>query len=460
MSNIKLIMTQVVMDPPQYDGQMIAPLAVYAIGAYLQQNDIDVTVIDPHIFRAKTEAGELKQLIESDDVVFAFSVNSFNWPATRKIISQLKKINPAIRTIVGGIHASYFPEQILMASECDIVSLGEAELCLLGIIRALEDRDKTLHRLKELAGVAYRSGDAIVVNPPSGFLKMAETKPVVPAYDFAPDNLYQHLSVETSRGCTANCAFCSIAYKSHWRCYPEHEMPEYFEHMIASLAKTGAHGFYFVDDCFTANVPRAVNILDQFQKLGFSNIPIGIEARINNLLHTELLEKLSGQNLWLVQTGVECGYTEGIERVNKKTTLENIVRAAAFAKQFSINHAVMFSFIVGLPWENYDDCLKTIHFAAEVVEKYRIVSNISWHTLLPSRLWSTRNEYGIPFDNTIFNEDQWFLSKDYFHKTKPFLSVKEYMKLETIIGRYCDAGIPLRGLLLNNKPAKKVITIL
>lgn len=453
MSKTKVIMTQVLMEPPLYDAQMVAPLSIYAIATYLQRNDIDVTVMDPYLLYAKMASGKLELLIENENTIFAFSVNSFNWPATKNVISQLKKINPDVITIVGGIHASYFPRQILMNSECDIVSIGEAELGLAEIIKALEDRNMISSHLCKVSGVAYRDRDneTIIVNPLSKNFDLSKQTPVLPAYNFVPNNQYYYLSLETSRGCTANCAFCSISYKSNWRCYPENEMTEYFELAMVALNKTGAHGFYFVDDCFTANIHRASNILQQFQTLGFANIPIGIEARINNLLHTELLEKLSMQNLWLIQTGVECGYAEGIERVNKKTTLENVIKAAALVKQFSINKAVIFSFIVGLPWENYNDCLKTIHFAAEVVEKYQISANISWHTLLPSHLWETRNEYGIPFDETIFNRDQWFLSKDYFHRTKPFLTVKEYLKLESIITQYCDAGIPLRGSLKSNK---------
>lgn len=439
------------MDPPQYDAQMVAPLAIYAIASYLQHNCIDVIVVDPYVLYDKATSGKLELLIENENTIFAFSVNSFNWPATKNIISRLKKINPDIITIVGGIHASYYPRQILMHSECDIVCIGEAELGLAEIIKTLTNYNMSPSHLRELTGVAYRDNETIIVRPHTKNLDLSKQKPYVPAYEFAPKNQYHYLSLETSRGCTANCAFCSISYKNNWRCYQASGLTEYFELAVAALNTTGSHGFYFVDDCFTANVRRAIDIMQQLKTQGFANIPIGLEARINNLLNTDLLKTLSTQKLWLIQTGVECGYAEGIERINKKTTLENVMKVASLAKQFSINDAVMFSFIVGLPWENYNDCLKTIHFAAEIVEKYQISANISWHTLLPSYLWEIRREYGIPFDETIFNEDQWFLSKDYFHRTKPFLGVREYLKLESIIIQYCDAGVPLRGIQRHKK---------
>jgi hypothetical protein len=175
------------------------------------------------------------------------------------------------------------------------------------------------------------------------------------------------------------------------------------------------------------------------------NISYGIEARVNNLLDERLLESLASKRLWLIQTGVECGYQSGIEKVNKKTTLERVRTVARLAKKYDLSKPMMFSFIIGLPWESKEDCLNTIHFAAELADEFDTRSNISWHALLPSTLWDGRKEYGIDCNEDVFNNDGWFVSGEYFNSCRPKISDEEYQELESIVVKYCNSGIPIRG---------------
>lgn len=87
--------------------------------------------------------------------------------------------------------------------------------------------------------------------------------------------------------------------------------------------------------------------------------------------------------------GAECGYEEGLRRVHKGTTLTDLKESARVVWEGGISEACVYSFIVGFPWENYDDCMRTISFAADLKLRYDVRLYIQWFNTIPgSYLWN------------------------------------------------------------------------
>jgi radical SAM superfamily enzyme YgiQ (UPF0313 family) len=125
------------------------------IGTILSEAGYDVKIYMEHI-----KAPEWNRIAESDLVCFS-SLNA-GADKTYELANQIRT-RLGIPTIIGGTHATYFPESCV--EHCDYVVLGEGDETIIDLVKTLEsDGD-----IDKVAGVAYL---AHAVHP-----ALAETSP-------------------------------------------------------------------------------------------------------------------------------------------------------------------------------------------------------------------------------------------------------------------------------------------
>jgi Fe-S oxidoreductase len=87
--------------------------------------------------------------------ITCFTMNRAN---ALRLASLVKKELPASVVIMGGPHATFFPEQILQNPAVDIVALGQGEETIVEVIAALQvDGD-----LRQIQGLVFRKGEELV----------------------------------------------------------------------------------------------------------------------------------------------------------------------------------------------------------------------------------------------------------------------------------------------------------
>ena len=140
------------------------------------------------------------------------SVMTFQRSTARRIISLIRSIKPDVLVAVGGYDPSLAPEAWTDPSlGVDFIVRGEGDLTFRELLRAIEGQGSLSH----ISGLWFRSPDGFQRNParPATTLKDGEVRP--------PSRAARVLSgytmmgrpidvVETSRGCTFDCSFCSI----------------------------------------------------------------------------------------------------------------------------------------------------------------------------------------------------------------------------------------------------------
>ena len=72
-----------------------------------------------------------------------------------------------------------------------------------------------------------------------------------------------------------------------------------------------------MDDCFTADVNRAVNILNQIHQAN-PYIKVTFEARVTDIIKPGVVEQIPIDMVNMIQIGVECGYNEGLKKIRKE----------------------------------------------------------------------------------------------------------------------------------------------
>ena len=400
--------------PPVYltlkEVSICPPLGIYIIASKLREKGHEATIIPNSVLVNETKDKEKllaegyinnkcfkNEVINSD--VLALSCDSFNYCVGKILDKKKKKINPNIKVIVGGIHASLAEEWIIQNRDIDIVMRGEGEYLINELMDYFENGDISL---QDIDGITYLDLNGNIVKNKER--ELLETEDL---YSYSKDLFdekdikeYLYFPVETSRGCPYNCGFCSVLNKRKWRMIPTEVVKE----NIAWLSgKTKL--ISFVDDAFTIDEERAIDILHYVNEMD-GDMVIEFEARVNNLNKSHLFENINPSRIKKIQIGAECGYDEGLKKIGKGITIEDIELACKKAEQSGVSDKMLASFIIGFPWETAKEMLQTIEFAEMLMKKYHIKAVVNWWIPIPSKLW---NEFKLAgkCDESMFDELDW-----------------------------------------------------
>ena len=220
----------------------------------------------------------IRRLVEEHQPdVIGLSVMTFQRKTAQKVIRLVRALRPTATIVVGGYDPSLAPEVWEdPTSNVDVVVRGEGDLTFRDLLRVLESRGD----LRSIPGLSLREGDRFVRNPDRPVSHLAEEiRP--PARSARVLSGYTMLGrpidiVETSRGCTYDCSFCSII-EMRGRNFHIWSV----ERVIADIADAKAHGarvIFIVDDNVTLNVTRFKQLCDAIVAAGLQDIDYIVQA--------------------------------------------------------------------------------------------------------------------------------------------------------------------------------------
>jgi len=172
--------------------------------------------------------------------------------------------------------------------------------------------------------------------------------------------LHPYVSMYTGRGCPAQCTFCLWPQTIGGHKYRVRSAQNVADEM-AYMKKLfpQVKEFFFDDDTFTANLPRAREIA---KKLGPLGLTWSCNSRANLEYNTIKFFKDSGLRLFLV--GYESGNADILQRIKKGVTLEEMRKFTKACHQAGV--VIHGTFILGLPVETRESIENTIRFAQEL----------------------------------------------------------------------------------------------
>lgn len=261
-----------------------------------QRAGYDAVVLNENILRRNISEKELE---EAD--ILCLSCITATSTRGKEIAMQYKTIRKAngldSRTIIGGIHASTIPEDVV--PYFDQVVVGEAEHIILDLL-------------------AGRFKDKIV------YAQRPENLDEFPIPDF---NLVQGWkkgfthSVMSSRGCPYGCNFCAVT-EMFGRKYRA-QSPE---RVIDEIMQFKKGYVFFADDHFAANLTRTNRILDLMLEKGFSR-PWGAQVRSDVTRNPEFVAKMREAGCERVYIGFESINDKSLLDMNKHQTRQDVERA-------------------------------------------------------------------------------------------------------------------------------------
>ena len=280
-----------------------------------------------------------------------------------KTAAALKAAVPGLRVGFVGAHTMVLPEETLRAAPAvDFVTTGEFDYAVRDIAAGADYGD--------VRGIAYRGADGAIV-------RTAPQPPITALDDFpyVTDVYQKHLTIEhyyigylqhpyvslyTGRGCRSRCTFClwpqTIAGHAYRTRSPEHVVAEMAH---AQKLFPQVKEFFFDDDTFTDDRPRAEAIARGLGKLGLT---WSCNAKAN--VPYETLKVLKDNGLRLLLVGFESGNQHILNNIKKGTRID---RARQFMRDcHALGILVHGTFIVGLPGETRETIATTIEFAKQI----------------------------------------------------------------------------------------------
>jgi len=246
--------------------------------------------VDPHhhvaiadlVLAQRDVPGTVARLVRdvAPDLV-GLSVMTFQRHTARRVIALVRTLRPDATVVVGGYDPSLAPGIYEdPAFDVDVIVRGEGDITFRELLRAVErgaaDRAPgTGHpALADIPGLSYRTAAGWTRNPDRQVSHLDdEVRPpkrgarVLDGYTFLGRRVD---IVETSRGCTYDCSFCSII-EMRGRNFHTWSI----DRVVADIRDAhdrGARAIFLVDDNITLNVRRFRELCDAIVAAGLGDI--------------------------------------------------------------------------------------------------------------------------------------------------------------------------------------------
>ncbi len=279
-----------------------------------------------------------------------------------KVAEAIKANRPGTTIGFVGAHCAVLPTETLKASPAiDWVGRKEFDYTCKEVAEG--------RPLAEVNGLSWRKDGRITHNPERELIPNMDALPwVVDVYkrDLQVENYFigyldhPYVSVYTGRGCPAQCIFCLWPQTIGGHRYRVRS-PENVAAEIAHARKLfpQVKEFFFDDDTFTANLPRAREIAKQLKPLG---VTWSCSSRAN--VNYETLKLMKECGLRVLMVGYESGNQEILNRIKKGIQLE---QAREFTRHcHDLGILIHGTFILGLPVETRETIEKTINYAKDL----------------------------------------------------------------------------------------------
>jgi len=326
-------------------------LGLCSIAAHLTAHEVrvaDLVLVHRGIRRWLSE-----QLTEFHPEVVGISSMSFQYQSALTVMSICREFAPQAKIVLGGYHATLSHKELTEADNppFDYLVRGEGERAFPALVAALAAGKEP----SDVPGLSWRSGGVFVHNPPGELVDL----PGVPLPDRSARILKDFIyfdrkldCVETSRGCTMPCTFCSIngMYGTKFRCYP-------IERVIADLRqlqRLGTQTVLIVDDNVTLDAPRFRRLAEAIAEQGLNSMEYLVQASVAGIVaDPDLIPALARANFSMVFLGIESVLAKNLQLFQKGGITGKTDLAVKRLRDYGIG--VMGGFIVGNPDDDRED---------------------------------------------------------------------------------------------------------
>jgi radical SAM superfamily enzyme YgiQ (UPF0313 family) len=338
-----------------------SPLGLETIAAHVRDL-ADVVLAD---MRCKGHDVEVhaEELLKDNPDMIGVSVNSApHTKYTLALAEAIKRRQPNVRIVLGGQQATFLADELMAPGHVDAVVRGEGELTLRDIV--LRDG------FQGVLGVSWRANGTVHHEPDR--MQIADMDDVLPpARDLLADRQryrvgkYRVEGVETSRGCTHHCSFCSVRnfHRGRWRPKSVQRVMREVDDLLDRCNYPKV--IYFVDDNFSTDIRRVEQICRAIVERKIDNTYFWCQARVDMLAkHPEVVEWMGKAHFTAVLLGLETPVARLLKSSGKNISVEQTNKTIELLHAQDIG--AWGTFTLGLPGETLEDAEAVAEFIPAV----------------------------------------------------------------------------------------------
>jgi radical SAM superfamily enzyme YgiQ (UPF0313 family) len=236
----------------------------------------EVAVADLILAQGRVGATVDRLLATHRPDVVGLSVMTFQRRTALRLIERIRRQRPSATIVAGGYDPSLAPDA--WEGAVDFIVRGEGEITFRELLRALEAGGP----VEAIAGLGYRGA--------GGAFRYTRERPVSPLDHAAiapPKRAARVLGgytllgrpvdvVETSRGCTFDCSFCSII-EMRGRNFHTFDFTRVLDDLRDCRAR-GTRTIFIVDDNITLDVRRFAALCEAIVEAGLHDLEYAVQA--------------------------------------------------------------------------------------------------------------------------------------------------------------------------------------
>lgn len=335
------------------------PLGLAYIAAVLIDEGYSVLALDPNASLSGMK-GVLRRVEKARPRILGISTTTEAYPNALEIARAVKSMLPDIVTVMGGPHVSFTYEETLQSGYVDFVVIGEGEIPMRELSRAVLRGDRDL---SDVPGLARKEGEDVVINPPVPYVNEDLDSLPFPARHLFPLWLYKYPgNILTARGCPFDCIYCAAPVLCGRR-YRKRGIDAVIEEIKDLIRKYSIDHVLFSDDTFTVDKGRVYELCDRLEDIGCP-ITWVCSTRVD-LVDKELLRRMSEANCKEILFGVESGSQKVLEQIRKEVTVDQVRAAVKWSIEVGIKPVC--SFMIPHPSDTEETIKETIQFMKELM---------------------------------------------------------------------------------------------
>jgi radical SAM superfamily enzyme YgiQ (UPF0313 family) len=259
--------------------------------------------------------------------LIGLSAMAWQYDTCIRIAHLLKELRPEVKIVIGGYHATLMSEEIAASPEArwiDFIIRGEGEEACRRLVNALAGRDQ----LADIPGLSHKVDGGFIHNPRGDNLDLATLK--LPIRDkrrltWGYHILYSKIELlETSRGCTRACNFCSMKhmYGRSFRTYPISRVLADLDDIYYNRRTRWA---FITDDNIVLDPERLMELCDAIIARNYRGLNLVVQADCITMAGNEpMVAKMAQAGFRSVFLGIENGSKKNLSAAGKG----NIVAAS------------------------------------------------------------------------------------------------------------------------------------
>lgn len=346
-------------------------IALTSLATYVnEKTDHSASVIDLTFHRKHWRETLRKGIEKNKPDVIGVSCNTMYMQYVRTIIKEIKE-KYKLPVVLGGHHASIYPEETINIPECDAVVIGDGEEPLTKYLDNLSRANK----FDGISGLWVKENENIVKNDRGCFRKNLDDLPV-PNWDLWEDiDKYFYflgmLYIIGSRGCPYKCTFCDahgIAESVGGEYFRLRNPVQYAQEIAYQFEKYKNRDMRLAqlfDPVFTMNDQWVEEFSAEYRRLGIADkCKYSAFSRIDHL-NEKKIKTLAKSGCALLRVGIECGDDFVRKEVYHKRINDDQIRSLY---KLAHDNGIGFTtfFILGGPGESRKTIKKTIKLAVDL----------------------------------------------------------------------------------------------